>query len=172
MNVRPSSSGTSIVSNNPELMPIDCTPIVWSRSVRPSITSCRPSPPSSPGVAVVSAAADTPGNAAERVDDLAVKGRSRSQVVVGVAGQIAGGADDRPVIEAEAGGLHREEALHHQVGANQQRETERHLRDDEPGLQALACSPKRGATAAFLQVVDEIRAHRAQRRQAHRPRTS
>ena len=65
------------------------------------------------------------------------------------------------MIEAEAGGLHREEALHHQVGADQQRETERHLRDNQAGLQTLAARPERSAATAFLQVVDEIRTHRA-----------
>ena len=71
----------------------------------------------------------------------------------------------RPMIEAQVGALHGEEAAHHQVGADQQAKAQRHLRDRERGLQALAAAAERDAAARFLQVVDEIGPRGAKRRQ-------
>ena len=67
------------------------------------------------------------------------------------------------MIEAKIGALHGDEAAHHQVGADQQAEAERHLRDGERGLQALAARGPATRRGRLLQIVDEIRPRRAQR---------
>ena len=68
------------------------------------------------------------------------------------------------LVEAEIGALHGQEAGDHQVGTDQQAETQRHLRDRERCLQPLPAATERLTATGFLQIGHQVRSCCSNRR--------
>ena len=98
-------------------------------------------PPSSVGMLEVKAAPVTPGSGRRRRSSSRSSSARFSSGVVGVARDVEAKRQQRLVHEAGRRGLQPQEAADHQARAHEQGQAQRHLPDDERGLEPLLARP-------------------------------
>ena len=105
-----------------------------------SVTSRLPEPPSSPGIAEMTDAAEAPGNAASVVVTLR---KNAARVLTSSNASPARyppAGDDRAMVEAKAGAPHLEKAAHHEIRPHQQPKAQGDLDDGERRLHAMGAA--------------------------------